>query len=194
MLPIYLASASPRRHEILDQMGITHDILTVPAPQGEDEPRLTNESPQQYVARTAREKALRAMQWVSAIDLPVRPILTADTCVSLKDEILGKPGSLHDVLTMLRQLSGQTHLVQTAVVLLINGTVHECLSTTNVTFTTLTDQEISDYADTNEPWGKAGSYGIQGRAAAFISAINGSYSGVVGLPIFETMRLLKGNL
>ena len=191
MKRIYLASASPRRHEILNQMGITHDILTVPAPEGEDEPRLEGESPQDYVSRTALDKAIRADQWIHKVQLPVRPILTADTTVSLGDEILGKPGSIEEARQILGQLSGKTHTVQTAVVLFINGKHHERVSTTQVTFATLSDEDIHDYVNSPEPWGKAGGYGIQGTAATFIANINGSYSGVMGLPIFETAQILR---
>ena len=191
MKRIYLASASPRRHEILKQMGVSHDILTVPAPAGEDEPRLSGETPQDYVIRTARDKAIRAMHWLKSAQLPVRPILTADTTVSLGDEILGKPQSISDATRMLEKLSGKTHTVQTAVVLMEETLIYESLSTTAVTFDTLSPADITCYANSTEPWGKAGGYGIQGTAALFITNINGSYSGVMGLPIDHTGRLLR---
>lgn len=191
MKRIYLASASPRRHEILNQMGIAHDILTVPSPDGEDEPRLDAESPEEYVIRTALDKAMRANLWVNTVKLPVRPILTADTTVSLGNDILGKPGSMEEARHMLKQLSGQTHTVQTAVVLFTNGQHYERISTTRVTFATLSDVDITDYVNSSEPWGKAGGYGIQGTAGRFIANINGSYSGVMGLPVFETAQILR---
>ena len=188
---IYLASASPRRHEILTHMGVEHVILTVPAPEGEDEPRLPDENPQDYVKRTALDKALRANSWIEQNKLPRYPILTADTTVSLDGRILGKPESIQDAKRMLGYLSGKTHLVQTAVTLTLKGVVHERLSTTQVTFDTLSAAQIEAYAGSDEPWGKAGGYGIQGQAAAFIVNIHGSYSGVMGLPVYETAQLLR---
>ena len=188
---IYLASASPRRHEILTHMGVDHLILTVPAPEGDDEPRLPGENPQDYVLRTARDKALRATAWIGKAQLPRYPVLTADTTVSLGDEILGKPESIEHAKQMLERLSGQTHLVQTAVIMALGNVMHERLSTTQVTFDNLTAQAIEAYARSDEPWGKAGGYGIQGKAAAFIVNINGSYSGVMGLPVYETAQLVR---
>lgn len=188
---IYLASASPRRHEILTHMGVDHVILTVPAPEGEDEPRLPDESPQDYVKRTALDKAIRANSWIEQNKLPRYPILTADTTVSLDGRILGKPESIQDAKYMLGCLSGKTHLVQTAVTLTLKGVVNEHLSTTQVTFDTLSAHQIEEYASGDEPWGKAGGYGIQGKAAAFIVNVNGSYSGVMGLPVYETAQLLR---
>ncbi len=196
---IYLASASPRRHEILLQMGVNHDILTVPAPQGEDEPRLDNEAPDVYVCRTAREKAIRARHWLSrehasgaadALDAS-RPVLSADTTVILDNDILGKPASRDDARRMLACLSGRTHTVHTAVVLAYGDQLLEDVSITQVRFKSLSDAEIDDYCATGEPMGKAGAYGIQGKAAVFIEHISGSYTGVMGLPIFETWRLLN---
>ncbi len=196
---IYLASASPRRHEILLQMGVNHDILTVPAPQGEDEPRLDNEAPDVYVCRTAREKAIRARQWLSRehasgsadpLDAS-RPVLSADTTVILDNDILGKPASRDDARRMLACLSGRTHTVHTAVVLAYGDQLLEDVSITQVRFKSLSDAEIDDYCATGEPMGKAGGYGIQGKAAVFIEHISGSYTGVMGLPIFETWRLLN---
>ena len=196
---IYLASASPRRHELLVQIGVMHDILHVPSPDGEDEPRLSNESPQVYVRRTARDKASRAAQWVAAhassattgrLD-PDRPILTADTTVILGDDILGKPARAEDAHQMLARLSGTTHAVHTAVVVAHRGQLMEDVSITEVRFKPLSKEEIHAYCATGEPMGKAGSYGIQGRASLFIEHISGSYSGVMGLPIFETGRLLQ---
>jgi|SRR5690606_16230418 len=206
---IYLASASPRRHELLCQAGIPHQVLEVPSPPGEDEPRFAGETPQAYVLRTAREKALRALHWlgqrVESADAvwprsdnpaPLRPILTADTTVILGDDVLGKPQDAVDAADMLRQLSGRVHHVQTAVVLTVpveNSAFrfHEDVSDTEVVFKTLTEQEIDSYCASGEPMGKAGAYGIQGRAATFVARISGSYTGVVGLPLFETARLLQ---
>ncbi|WP_353147319.1 Maf family protein [Pollutimonas bauzanensis] len=196
---IYLASASPRRHEILMQMGVGHEILTVPAPEGEDEPRLANEAPEVYVLRTAREKAVRARQWLKAqsptaatslLDAE-RPVLSADTTVILGNDILGKPANQDDACRMLARLSGQTHSVHTAVVLAHGDQLLEDVSITQVRFKPLSTIEIEAYCASGEPMGKAGAYGIQGKAAVFIEHIAGSYTGVMGLPVFETWRLLN---
>lgn len=188
---IYLASASPRRHEILLQMGVAHTVLDVPAPPGEDEPRLAGESPADYVRRTAKEKALRAVAWISTQALPQQPVLAADTTVFIGNDILGKPVNADDARQMLRRLSGTTHSVHTAVVLACGQHLDEKVSMTDVRMKRLSDAEIEAYCATGEPMGKAGSYGIQGRAALFIEHIAGSYSGVMGLPIFETGQLLQ---
>ncbi|NYT85638.1 Maf family protein [Pollutimonas harenae] len=189
---IYLASASPRRHEILLQMGVVHEVLHVPAPPGEDEPRLANEAPQDYVKRTAREKAEQAVRWLetqTAMDRN-RPVLSADTTVILDDDVLGKPADLKDARRILGKLSGRNHAVHTAVVMAYAGTLHEALSITEVRFKPLTDAEIEAYCASGEPMGKAGAYGIQGRAGFFVEHIAGSYTGVMGLPVFETGKLL----
>ncbi|RTZ40909.1 septum formation inhibitor Maf [Candidimonas sp. SYP-B2681] len=196
---IYLASASPRRHEILLQMGVEHEILHVPSPEGEDEPQLLNETPQDYVLRTAKEKAIRARHWLTSQNEAgllnsadaQRPLLSADTTVILDQDILGKPADLDDARAMLARLSSRSHAVHTAVVLAHKDFLIEDVSITEVRFKTLTDEEIDDYCATGEPFGKAGSYGIQGKAAVFIEHISGSYTGVMGLPVFETWRLLQ---
>jgi len=196
---IYLASASPRRHEILLQIGVEHEVLDIPAPPGEDEPRLPNEAPEAYVCRTAREKAIRAGQWLAAHNttsqgtpvIPHTPILSADTTVILDGEILGKPADRHEAQHMLRRLSGSTHAVHTAVVLACGNTLHEKVSITQVRFRTLTDTDIEAYCASGEPMGKAGAYGIQGKAGLFVAHISGSHTGVMGLPVFETGQLLQ---
>jgi len=198
---IYLASASPRRHDILLQMGVAHGVLRVPAPAGEDEPRLANEPPHIYVLRTAREKALRAVQWVAAVSATAAladgepldtslPILSADTTVILDDDILGKPLNIDDAYSMLRRLSGRRHQVRTAVVLAHAGALYEAVSVTEVHFKALTESEIQTYCSSGEPMGKAGAYGIQGKAGMFVEHIAGSYTGVMGLPVYETGKLL----
>ncbi|OXR48546.1 septum formation inhibitor Maf [Pusillimonas sp. T2] len=192
-MSIYLASASPRRHEILLQMGVAHDILIVPAPPGDDEPQLPGESPEAYVLRTAHEKADRAIQWITTAKLPQKPVLTADTTVSIEGRVLGKPSSLDDARHMLECLSGKTHQVQTVVTLTAGARREERISTTTVTFSPLSSTEIQAYCTSTEPWGKAGGYGIQGKASMFIQRIAGSYSGVMGLPVFETAQLLKAH-
>ena len=185
----------------------------MPAPPGEDEPRFAGETPQTYVLRTAPEKALRTLHWLgqrvesaganwprSDSPAPLRPILTADTTVILGDDVLGKPRDTEDAAAMLRRLSGCVHHVQTAVVLTVptedsSFRLYEDVSDTEVVFKTLTEEEINWYCASGEPMGKAGAYGIQGRAATFVATITGSYTGVVGLPLFETARLLhKGGV
>lgn len=207
---IYLASASPRRHELLCQAGIAHQVLRVPSPPGEDEPRMPNESPDAYVLRTAHEKALRALHWLGqqvseaqpdwprcSSPPPLHPILAADTTVIFGDDILGKPASAADAAHMLRKLSGTRHEVHTAIVLAMPGpqgrpkAIHHDVSRTHVQFKPLSEEEITAYCASGEPMGKAGAYGIQGRAAAFVEHISGSYTAVVGLPLFETGRLLQ---
>lgn len=200
LAPIYLASASPRRHEILVQMGVEHEVLNVPAPAGEDEPRLHNEAPADYVLRTAREKAIRARQWLAGEQSGIaskldaaRPLLSADTTVVLGDDILGKPAGLDDARQMLARLSGITHTVHTAVVFSCGDLLLDDVSVTQVRFKPLSATEIDAYCATGEPMGKAGAYGIQGKAAIFIEHIAGSYTGVMGLPVFETWRLLQAS-
>jgi septum formation protein len=199
---ILLASASPRRHEILDQLAIPHGILRVPSPEGEDEPRLPGEPAADYVRRTAREKAERAVSWLASGARPAplpdawpadwrgAPILCADTTVILEGDILGKPRDAADAADMLRRLSGRSHEVHTAVTLACRGSLHEAVSISTVRFQTLTEADIEDYVAGGEPFGKAGGYAIQGRAAAFIAHLEGSHSGVMGLPAHETVRLL----
>ncbi|NYT66754.1 septum formation inhibitor Maf [Alcaligenaceae bacterium] len=196
---LYLASASPRRHEILQQLGIAHQILHVPAPDGEDEPQLVHETAAEYVQRTALEKAIRATQWLAQTPMDAaKPaahcndlVLAADTTVILAGQVLGKPLDPAHAVQILKQLSGQTHYVHTAVVLAYQGRLLERVSITEVKFSVLSDDTIGAYCNSNEPMGKAGAYGIQGRAAAFIESISGSYTGVMGLPAFETCQLLE---
>ena len=192
---LYLASASPRRHELLLQINVAHEVVDIPAAAGEDEPRLKNESPLDYVQRTARDKADRAAKWL-AIQKPdifnlSAAILTADTTVALGERILGKPRDEADAREILSMLSGKTHLVHTAVVCARGEQRWEALSTSEVSFAQLSLDDINAYIATKEPFGKAGAYGIQGDAARFIRALRGSYTGVMGLPLYETSQLLK---
>ncbi len=192
---LYLASASPRRHELLLQIRVTHEVIDIPAPPGEDEPRLQNESPLHYVQRTARDKADRAVTWLAQqnprhFNLDAT-ILTADTTVALESDILGKPRDNTHAREILSMLSGKTHLVHTAVVCARSSKRWEALSTSEVTFGELNQETIDAYISSGEPFGKAGAYGIQGVAAAFIRELRGSYSGVMGLPLFETNQLLQ---
>jgi septum formation protein len=180
---IILASASPRRVQILAQMGI--NCLVIPA--DIDETALDGESPSAYVLRLAEQKAL-AIVAKQNIDLP---ILAADTTVALDNTIFGKPENDADAFNMLKKLSGSTHQVHTAIALAFNGKVETALNTTQVTMMTLTDAMISAYIVTNEYSDKAGGYAIQGLAGNWIVRIEGSYTGVMGLPVHETTMLLE---
>ena len=191
---LYLASASPRRHELLLQINVAHQVVDVPTAPGEDEPRLPGEAPLEYVQRTARDKADRAVRWLEKQN-PDRfnlnaAILTADTTVALGDLILSKPRDEADAKEILSLLSGKTHLVHTAVVCARGAMRWEALSTSHVSFGHLSLDEINAYIATKEPFGKAGAYGIQGNAARFIRELRGSYTGVMGLPLYETSQLL----
>ncbi len=188
---LYLASASPRRRELLTQIGLAHEVLRVPAPPGEDEPQHPGESAADYVQRTARDKALRGRDWVRAQALPVLPLLAADTTVILAGEVLGKPADRDDAIRILRALSGAAHEVHTAVAVWSGDRLLEAVSITQVRMRALQEDEIGRYCDSGEPFGKAGAYGIQGLAGTFVSHIAGSYTGVMGLPLFETANLLR---
>ena len=188
---LYLASASPRRRELLTQIGLPHEVLRVPAPPGEDEPQHPGESAADYVQRTARDKALRGRDWMHENRLPRLPLLAADTTVILDGAVLGKPADRADAQRILRALSGAAHEVRTAVAVWTGGQLLEAVSITEVRMRDLTDDEIGRYCDSGEPYGKAGAYGIQGLAGTFISHISGSYTGVMGLPVFETANLLR---
>ncbi|MBB1594852.1 nucleoside triphosphate pyrophosphatase [Achromobacter sp. UMC46] len=188
---LYLASASPRRRELLTQIGLAHEVLRVPAPPGEDEPQHSGESAADYVRRTARDKALRGRDWMRSQALPPLPLLAADTTVILDGAVLGKPADRDDALRILRALSGATHEVHTAVAVWAGDQLLEAVSVTQVRMRELSDDEIGRYCDSGEPFGKAGAYGIQGLAGTFIAHISGSYTGVMGLPLFETSGLLR---
>jgi len=204
---LYLASQSPRRRELLAQIGVT-PILLLPD-EDEDAEALeqtrTSESARDYVARVTRAKSHAAAQRLQRRGLPSAPILCADTTVTIDGQILGKPENAADAARILRLLSGRTHQVLTAVTLSMpgpNSVLHAAsdaatpamafaLSVSDVQFSVLDDHAIQRYIDTGEPFGKAGAYGIQGHGAAFIAHLNGSYSGVMGLPLFETAQLLR---
>lgn len=188
---LYLASASPRRRELLTQIGLAHEVLLVPAPPGEDEPQHPGESAADYVQRTARDKALRGRDWMQEQGLAPRPLLAADTTVILNGKVLGKPADRDDAIRILRALSGAAHEVHTAVAVWTGEQLLEAVSITEVRMRDLHDDEIARYCDSGEPFGKAGAYGIQGLAGTFISHISGSYTGVMGLPLFETANLLR---
>lgn len=182
---IWLASASPRRSALLDQIGVPHRIR----PLALDETQLPGETPADYVQRLARAKAEQL--WLQLAEAERLPVLGADTTVALGDETLGKPADRAAAMRILRRLSGRTHQVLTAVALRHERGCEVKLSVSEVTLRPLSDREITDYWDSGEPADKAGAYGIQGRAALFIERIAGSYSGIVGLPLYETGQLLN---
>ena len=181
---LILASASPRRRELLRQVGVEFNVVVAAV----NESVLPGESPAAYVLRVARDKALSVL----AREGDALPVLGADTAVVLGDRILGKPDSRADAIAMLEDLSGRTHEVYSAVVLATAaGKVLDCLNITRVTFARLDRVWIERYCDTGDPMDKAGAYGVQGRAAEKITRIEGSFSGVMGLPLYETCRLLR---
>ena len=193
-LSIYLASASPRRRDLLHQINVKYEVLilrTETTRQDVDETPVQGETPETYVMRIARDKAEAGWLAVQARRLPKRLVLAADTTVSLEGEIFGKPDSREHAEVMLKKLSGKSQQVFTCVAMAFEDRVETLLSTSIVTFSELSETEIKHYTMTGEPLGKAGGYAIQGRAAAFISRIEGSYSGVMGLPLYETAQLLK---
>lgn len=191
---IYLASRSPRRQELLRQLGIEFDELRLREAPGRDpdivEGPREGESAPDYVKRIARTKANVGWERMTERGLPARPVLGADTEVVLDGHIFGKPADAPHALEMLDRLSGRTHLVLTAVALRWEREFVIMLSTSHVTLRELTAEEMARYVATGEPVGKAGAYAIQGRAAAFITRIDGSHSGVVGLPLAETAAAL----
>jgi len=181
---IFLASQSPRRCELLEQIGMTYEQV----PANIDEEPLGGESPDVYVLRMALEKARAA---ATRLDQKQAPVLGADTAVVIDGEILGKPSDQEHGAQMLRRLSSNTHQVMSAVAIVGGDRELTEISVTEVSFRALSDDEIAAYWATGEPADKAGGYGIQGLAAMFIDRIQGSYSGVMGLPLFETTRLLN---
>jgi septum formation protein len=183
---LVLASASPRRRELLDQLGVRY--LCDPA--DIDESRQPGEGPADYVERMAREKAqLVAARYQDA----GRSVLAADTVVVVDEDVLGKPCDHFDGLAMLAKLSGRSHCVLTAICLHSNGNASCAVVETRVEFIRLTRELCEAYLATDEPWDKAGAYAIQGMAGAFVRGIQGSYSNVVGLPLCETWQLLSDN-
>jgi septum formation protein len=180
---IYLASASPRRSALLDQIGVAHRVHPVDV----DETAHDGEAPGQYVRRLAVLKA--ETLWGKLAAAQRQPVLGADTAVVLDDQILGKPRDENDCVRILRLLSGRTHQVFTAVALRAS-TCQSRVNVSDVTFRPLADEEIRRYWRSGEPADKAGAYAVQGRAALFIERIAGSYSGIMGLPLFETGELL----
>jgi len=192
---IYLASKSPRRRELLRQIGVEFELLLLRDHKSRGpevtEIVLPNERAEDYVARVTLEKAAFAQKTMWWRKLPVRPILSADTCVVLDGRILGKPANAIEAAEMMRALSGRTHQVLTHVAILHNEETLQITQRSDVAFTQLSDEVIRAYCATTEPYDKAGGYGIQGQAALFIQDIAGSYSGIMGLPLFETGKLLE---
>lgn len=187
MSDLYLASQSPRRRELLRQIGVRFTSLTVAVPEQPE----TGESPADYVRRLAREKARAGYRRVRSEHLPRRPVLGADTIGVLAGKILEKPLDPEHGAAMLRRLSGQTHQVLSAVAMCDGASEQVRLSTTDVHFRSLSENEILTYWHSGEPADKAGGYAIQGLGAVFVRSLHGSYSGVVGLPLEETLELLR---
>lgn len=193
--PVYLASRSPRRRELLRQIGVAFELIllreTPRQPADVDETPRDGEVPDDYVLRVTREKALAAVDIMRMRRLAVRPVLAADTTVVCDDAILGKPANAADTARMLGLLSGRMHRVLTAVAMAGGDAVDVRLSESRVWFRALAPDEIRRYTASGEPVDKAGAYAVQGRAAAFITRIEGSYSGIMGLPLAETADLLR---
>ena len=192
---LYLASRSPRRRELLHQIGIDFDTVVfrdgLRADSETDETPLPGEPPIDYVERVARAKAVHGLRIVEERHLPMRPVLSADTTLELDGRIIGKPIDRADAAAILRGLSGRTHRVLTGVAVNHLGHTEYLLSSSEVTFREIDDEEIRHYVMSGEPMDKAGAYGIQGRAGMFIEHLSGSYTGVMGLPVCETGELLK---
>ena len=190
---IYLASQSPRRRQLLEQLGVRYELLLPDA--GEDaealEVMLKNEAPAAYVKRVTGLKLDAAIARLKRRLLPSAPILCSDTTVALGRTVFGKPENATDAAKMLRELAGVTHRVLTAVAIQQGRRRFEALSTSRVSFDAMTAAQIRAYVATGEPMGKAGAYAVQGRVAMHISRINGSYSGIMGLPLRETALLLQ---
>jgi septum formation protein len=192
---IYLASRSPRRRELLTQIGVRYHLLLFrsrpESPPDVDETMLQNEQPDSYVERVARAKAQAGWRLLRLRNLPLAPVLAADTTVAVDNLILGKPADRKQAAEMLSALSGRRHEVLTAVALMRDERVDSLISRSEVQFKQLGAEEIAQYVATGECDDKAGAYAIQGRAARFVIELRGSYSGVMGLPLYETSQLLE---
>lgn len=192
---IYLASRSPRRRELLTQIGVRFELLMFRGLPREDpdvdEAPLAGESPEEYVMRITLAKARAGLRRVRERHLIAHPVLAADTTVALDGAIIGKPANEAEATAILRRLSGRTHRVLTGVAIADEERVEQALSISDVRVRPLDDSEIRRYVSSGEPLDKAGAYGIQGRAAIFIEEIRGSYTGIMGLPLYETARLLR---
>jgi septum formation protein len=190
---VYLASQSPRRAQLLDQLGVRHVFLLADGDEDAEalEAERRGEMPAAYVERVTRAKLAAARRRLAARALPVAPILCADTTVALGTRVLGKPADAEHARTMLAALSGRTHRVLTAVAVAVGRRTLFALNVSRVHFANVGVAEIEAYVASGEPVGKAGAYAIQGRAAAWIERIDGSYTGIMGLPLHETARLLR---
>lgn len=192
---IYLASRSPRRRELLAQIGVRFEMLMFRGLSREDtdvdEAPLAGETPEAYVQRVTLAKARAGLARIQQRRLIAYPVLAADTTVEIDGSVIGKPGHEADAVAILRRLSGRTHRVLTAVALAEEGRVEHLLNVNEVRFRPLENDEIRRYVSSGEPLDKAGAYGIQGRAAIFVEEIRGSYTGIMGLPLFETALLLR---
>ena len=191
---IYLASASPRRRELLKQIGVRFEVLLPRAHSARtdvDEMPQPGENPSDYVLRLARAKADMGSMSIRTRYLPAYPVLAADTTVSLDGDIIGKPADRAEAAFTLARLAGRSHEVLTAVAIAFDNEVEVMLSRSSVKFAPLTAQAIRRYVASGESHDKAGAYAIQGRAAVFIDRLDGSYSGVMGLPMYETAQLLQ---
>lgn len=190
---IYLASQSPRRQELLQQLGVSFELL-LPEPSEDAEAlevRLGQEPAKTYVQRVCLLKTQAALQRLQRQQKPTRPVLCADTTVALGNTLLGKPENAEQAAQMLHSLNGKTHRVLTAVAVATPEQSACLISVSQVSFMELSENDIQAYIASGEPFGKAGAYGIQGRAGAFIRHLSGSYSGVMGLPLYETRCLLQ---
>lgn len=190
---IYLASQSPRRRQLLQQIGVAHELLLPAAEEDAEalEAERAGETPADYVQRVTRLKLRAACRRRAQRGLAAAPILVADTTVALGRRILGKPADGAHAAAMLAALSGRTHRVLTAVAVHDGRQVHAALSVSRVRFAALTPAQIEAYVASGEPFGKAGAYAIQSQAAAWVAHIDGSYSGIMGLPLYETAQLLR---
>ncbi|MBL8343322.1 MAG: septum formation inhibitor Maf [Rubrivivax sp.] len=193
---VYLASQSPRRRQLLEQAGVAHRLLLPAGPEAAQalealEAHRPGELPAAYVQRVTRLKLAAARRRLAATGLPAAPVLCADTTVALGRAILGKPADAGEAVATLRRLSGCTHRVLTAVAVHDGRRVREALSVSHVRFAPLADEVLRAYVDGGEPFGKAGAYAIQGALAGHIAHIDGSHSGIMGLPLYETVQLLS---
>lgn len=195
MQTIWLASKSPRRAELLRGMGVPFEVLHFTGADGAayevDESVFPGEPPRDYVRRVAFDKALHAVTYLKDRGLALRPLLSADTTVAMGDQILGKPADAAEARAMLSALSGQTHEVLTAVVVVEGDQIRQALSVSRVQFMPLSDAVIERYVASGQPFDKAGGYGIQGHAGIFVADMQGSFTGIMGLPVHETAQLLE---
>ncbi len=190
---VYLASQSPRRRQLLEQIGVRYELLLPDDDEDSEalEEAKRSEAPSAYVQRVTGLKLEAAVARMKRRGLPPAPVLCADTTVALGRTIYGKPVDRRDAARMLRELSGRTHRVLTAVAVQAGRRTHAALSDSRVTFAAMSTAQVRAYVASGEPMGKAGAYAVQGRAAEHIARIAGSYTGIMGLPLFETAQLLE---